>query len=78
MLSTMRCAPAARDALLFFHAGMIASRLGQTTQAKERLQTALRINPQFHVIYAGTASQQLKVLEDQPGLTASQGQTHVP
>ena len=70
--------PGARDALLFFHAGMIASRLGQTTQAKERLQTALRINHQFHVIYAGTASQQLKVLEDQPGLTASQGQTHVP
>jgi tetratricopeptide (TPR) repeat protein len=70
--------PGARDALLFFHAGMIASRLGQTTQAKERLQTALRINPQFHVIYAGVASQQLKVLEGQPGLTASQGQTHVP
>ena len=27
--------PGTRDALLFFHAGMIASRLGQTSQAKE-------------------------------------------
>ncbi len=70
--------PGTRDALLFFHAGMIASRLGQTTQAKERLQTALSINPQFHVIYSGVARQQLKMLEDQAGLTASQGQTHVP
>ena len=30
--------PGARDALLFFHAGMIAGRLGQNALAKERLQ----------------------------------------
>ena len=70
--------PGTRDALLFFHAGMIASRLGQTSQGKERLQTALQINPQFHVIYADVALQQLKVLQEQVGLTASQGQNHVP
>jgi tetratricopeptide (TPR) repeat protein len=70
--------PGTRDALLFFHAGMIASRLGQTSQAKDRLQTALKINPQFHVIYSGVATQQLKTLQDQAGLTASQGQNHVP
>jgi tetratricopeptide (TPR) repeat protein len=70
--------PGTRDALLFFHAGMISSRLGQTSQAKERLQTALSINPQFHVIYSGVARQQLKTVEAQAGLTASQGQTHVP
>jgi tetratricopeptide (TPR) repeat protein len=70
--------PGARDALLFFHAGMIASRLGQTSQAKERLQTALSINPAFHVIYAGVARQQLKMLDHQAALTASQGQNHVP
>jgi tetratricopeptide (TPR) repeat protein len=70
--------PGTRDALLFFHAGMIAGRLGQTSQAKERLQTALRINPQFHVIYSDVARQQLKVLQEQVGLTASQGQNHVP
>jgi len=70
--------PGTRDALLFFHAGMIASRLGQTNLAKERLQTALQINPQFHVIYSDVARQQLKVLQEQVGLTASQGQNHVP
>jgi tetratricopeptide (TPR) repeat protein len=70
--------PGTRDAVLFFHAGMIASSLGQTSQAKGRLETALRINPQFHVIYSGVAAQQLKTLQDQAGLTASQGQNHVP
>jgi tetratricopeptide (TPR) repeat protein len=67
-----------RDALLFFHAGMIASRLGQTSIAKERLQTALSINPGFHVIYAGVARQQLKALDNEAALTASQGPNHVP
>jgi len=70
--------PGARDALLLFHAGMIASRLGQTSQAKERLQSALSINPHFHVIYSEVAQQQLKTLDAQAGLTASQGRTHVP
>jgi tetratricopeptide (TPR) repeat protein len=70
--------PGTRDALLFFHAGMIASRLGQASQAKDWLQTALKINPQFHVIYSGVAAQQLKTLQEQAGLTASQGQNHVP
>jgi tetratricopeptide (TPR) repeat protein len=70
--------PGARDALLFFHAGMIASRLGQTSLAKDRLQTALTINPRFHVIYSATARQQLKLLENQAALTASQGPNLVP
>ena len=70
--------PGARDALLFFHAGMILGRVGQSSQAKERLQTALSINPHFHVIYSEVAQQQLKTLDAQPGLTASQGQTNVP
>jgi tetratricopeptide (TPR) repeat protein len=70
--------PGTRDALLFFHAGMIASGLGQTTQAKARLQEALGINPQFHVIYAAAARQQLQILQGQAGLTASQGTNHVP
>jgi tetratricopeptide (TPR) repeat protein len=69
--------PGVRDALLFFHAGMIANRLGQEALAKDRLQESLSINPRFHVIYAGVAAQQLKLLQDQPGLTASQGQNHV-
>ena len=59
--------PGVKDALLFFHAGMIAARLGQTTQAKERLHTALTINPHFHVIYSGVAQQQWKTLDAQAG-----------
>jgi Tfp pilus assembly protein PilF len=55
--------PGTRDALLFFHAGMIAGKMGQTALAKERLQMALRINPQFHVVYAAAAAQQLKALD---------------
>lgn len=70
--------PGARDALLFFHAGMIAQRLGQNALAKDRLEQALSINPRFHVIYSGVAAQQLKLLQNQPGFTASQGHTHVP
>ncbi len=69
--------PGVRDALLFFHAGMIAQRLGQKALAKDRLQESLGINPRFHVIYASVAVQQLKLVQDQPGLTASQGQNHV-
>jgi tetratricopeptide (TPR) repeat protein len=67
-----------RDSLLLFHAGMIASRLGQKSQAKEKLQAALSINPGFHVIYAGVARQQLKALDNEAALTASQGPNHVP
>jgi tetratricopeptide (TPR) repeat protein len=70
--------PGAKDSLLFFHAGMISSRLGQSEQAKQRLQMALSINPHFHVIYSDVARQQMKVLDSQAGLTASQGQTYVP
>jgi tetratricopeptide (TPR) repeat protein len=70
--------PGAKDALLFFHSGMILRHLGQSSLAQERLQTALSINPQFHVIYADVARQQLKTLNAQAGLTASGGQTNVP
>ena len=56
--------PGTRDALLFFHAGMIAGKLGQAGLAKERLQTALSINPHFHVIYASVAAQHLEKTAD--------------
>ena len=70
--------PGTRDALLLFHAGMIATKLGQRTQATDRLQQAISISPRFHVIYADVAEQQLKKLREQTPLTASQGQIHVP
>ena len=70
--------PGTRDALLFFHAGMIAGRLGQKSQARQELQAALNINPGFHVIYAGVARRQLEALDNEAALTASQGPNHVP
>jgi tetratricopeptide (TPR) repeat protein len=70
--------PGTRDALLFFHAGMIAGQLGRKGEAKEKLQAALNINPGFHVIYAGVARRQLKALDNEAALTASQGPNHVP
>jgi tetratricopeptide (TPR) repeat protein len=63
--------PGTRDALLFFHAGMIAGKLGQAGLAKERLQMALSINPQFHVMYAGVAAQQLKDLDKTASLATA-------
>jgi tetratricopeptide (TPR) repeat protein len=41
-----------RDALLYYHAGMIAYALGDAVQAREYLEEALAINPHFSVLYA--------------------------
>ncbi len=51
-----------RDALLLFHAGMIASRDGQKNQAERRLRAALEINPRFHPLYADQAQRELELL----------------
>jgi tetratricopeptide (TPR) repeat protein len=37
-----------RDAMLFYHAGMIERSLGQTRRARYFLETALNVNPSFH------------------------------
>jgi tetratricopeptide (TPR) repeat protein len=52
-----------RDALLYYHAGMIADRLGQKEKAKAELQHALSINPHFHLLYADAAQQALAQLD---------------
>jgi tetratricopeptide (TPR) repeat protein len=54
-----------RDSLLYFHAGMIAERLGQREQARRELKEALQINPHFHLVYANAAQQRLAALEAQ-------------
>src|SRR5262249_18281443 len=36
-----------RDARLYFHAGMIAHRLGETAKARNLLEKALALNPHF-------------------------------
>ena len=48
--------PGTRDALLLFHAGMIAKGLGQHALAKESCRLHSTSIPSFHVIYAGVAA----------------------
>jgi tetratricopeptide (TPR) repeat protein len=47
------------DPQLFFHAGMIYEKAGDSAKAKSYLQSALDINPHFHILYSGTASETL-------------------
>ncbi len=37
-----------RDAMLFYHAGMIEAAMGRNDAARDRLETALAINPHWH------------------------------
>jgi tetratricopeptide (TPR) repeat protein len=60
-----------RDALLLFHAGMIAERMGQREQARSELKLALQINPHFNLLYADAAQQRLTILDTQ--VTALEG-----
>jgi tetratricopeptide (TPR) repeat protein len=51
-----------RDARLFYHAGMIAQAAGDRTAARENLQRALALNPQFDALQAAHARQVLASL----------------
>jgi tetratricopeptide (TPR) repeat protein len=48
-----------KDPQIFFHAGMIYEKLGDSPKAKEYLQRGLQINPAFHITYAESARQSL-------------------
>lgn len=48
-----------KDPQLFFHAGMIYEKLGDSLKAQEFLRRALATNPNFHLAYAETARQTL-------------------
>jgi tetratricopeptide (TPR) repeat protein len=48
-----------QDALLYFHAGMIADALGDAPAAKTHLTQALQINPHFSPLYAAEAQAKL-------------------
>ena len=48
-----------RDPLLYFHAGMIAGKRGDTAAARTHLEQALALNPQFHIFYADQARAEL-------------------
>lgn len=51
-----------RDALFYFHAGMIEAALAQTTKAVADLQQAFQINPYFSVLWVPLAHQTLERL----------------
>jgi len=52
-----------KDELKLFHAGMIALRLGDESQARDYLEQALSINPHFSVLYADEARMTLETLQ---------------
>ena len=56
-----------RDALLLYHAGMIAHALGDNQQARHLLQQALTINPHFSVLHSDETQQTLNALQAQAG-----------
>ena len=51
------------DALMLYHAGMIAQAQGDTAAAREDLARALAINPYFSPLYAPAAKQALAALD---------------
>ena len=48
-----------QDAILFYHAGMIARAAGDKTAARNHIQRALKLNPQFDLLQASIAKQAL-------------------
>jgi tetratricopeptide (TPR) repeat protein len=65
-----------REARLFFHAGMIYHRLGDTVPARQYRQCALATNPYFHVLHADVAAQTLTTLTTPRGAAVSQEIRH--
>ncbi len=61
-----------KDAMLFFHAGMIYHRLGDEERAKDYFRRALATNPHFHIFYADEAERTLRELEGQQKAEGSQ------
>lgn len=55
-----------QDATLYFHAGMIYERLGESDKAKGYLERALALNPHFHIFDADVAAQTLARLTSDP------------
>lgn len=51
-----------KDALFYYHAGMIYAKLGQSQQAREAFRQALHINPYFHPRHAAQARAMLNAL----------------
>ncbi len=52
------------DALLHYHAGVIAHSRGDTASARQHLQTALDLNPAFSILHADDARARLTALRE--------------
>jgi tetratricopeptide (TPR) repeat protein len=52
-----------QDAKLFYHAGMIYHRIGESAKAKEFFKRALAANPHFHILFADHAAKTVKEIE---------------
>jgi tetratricopeptide (TPR) repeat protein len=59
-----------KDAMLFFHTGMICKQLGRWGEARDFLEQALAINPHFSLQYAEEAVHTLKDLHHLPPTAA--------
>ena len=64
-----------KDARLFFHAGMIHHRLGESATARDYLRRALATNPYFHVLHVEVAERTLKEIEVRLGMAVIQEKT---
>jgi tetratricopeptide (TPR) repeat protein len=62
-----------KDPQLFFHAGMIYEKLGDAAKAKDYLQRALAINPHFHILYSGMATETLARMAQNDVVVGRQG-----
>jgi len=61
-----------KDALFYYHAGLIHRDLGDVEAAREYLVRALAINPRFHIFYADAARKALAEMSSKP-VTAKLG-----
>jgi len=65
------------DPQLFFHAGMIYEKTGDSAKARSYLQRALDINPHFHILYSSTASKTLARLAQKEIVVSQQAASSV-
>ena len=65
------------DPQLFFHAGMIYEKTGDSAKARSYLQRALDINPHFHILLSDTASKTLARLAQKEIVVSQQAASSV-
>ena len=64
-----------QDANLYYHAGMIYNQLGDKELAREYLEYALLLNPEFSILQSDVARRVLADLGNEAALSSTQGRT---